>query len=207
MGTRVNEGLIDLVKRDCLPLYIQPVFWSRYNELYADYADCEGHAAAADALALQIHLLHKECPTARIVLVSFSAGSRIVLLAAEKSPAHSIDRIVLLSATMSCYYDLRQALRATRGGIDNFHSIFDLFLQMTAARAGTSDGLMGETAGRFGFWLPGPREHYPEYCGLRQYQWREAFGGQGGHLSFTRYDFLKGYLAPLLLTPAPQTMP
>lgn len=63
---------------------------------------------------------------------------------------------------MSCSYDLVGALKASRGGIDNYYSKEDDVLINAEDYMGTADGRRTATAGRVGFAVP-RRPHGPAF--------------------------------------------
>jgi len=174
--------------------------WSRQGTVKGDNADREAHLRAARRLAQRFECLRSECPHSRFVFVGYSAGSRIVLAAAEQLPPGSLDRIVLLGASVSTYYDLQPALAASCGGIDNFFSHDDSVLDMVQSMYGTTDGRKGPMAGLVGFRYP-PGMICPDYCNLRQYRWTSKYGGDGDHYYWVSGIFLCRTLVPLLQTP------
>ena len=106
----------------------------------------------AAELAKEIRELRQREPNRRIYLVGHSAGTAIVLYAAEMLPPESVERIILLSSALSPYYDLTAALRATRGEIVSFYSPFDfMLLDWGTSQFGTADRVYGRAAGLHGF--------------------------------------------------------
>jgi pimeloyl-ACP methyl ester carboxylesterase len=198
-ATTISDLLIWGSRREGIPLLIQPVQWSRFNDRFRDYNDVEGHYAAASYIAGWVNVLHRESPSTRIMLVGYSSGTHVVLDAAGMCPAGSIEKIVLLAPAVSSCYDLRPALRASRSGIDSFFSSFDGVLDIAERSLGTADDQWGvPTAGRIGFRSPEGCTELTGYNRLRQYHWQESLGGYGGHMSWTRTKFLFGTLLPLL---------
>jgi pimeloyl-ACP methyl ester carboxylesterase len=176
------------------------VSWSRYGTLKEDLADNAGQLRAARRLADRFNCLRSECPHSRFVFVGYSAGSRVVLAAAEQLPPGSLDRIVLLGSSVSSYYDLQCALAASCGGIDNFYSRDDSVLDMVRSMYGPTGGGKGPLAGLSGFRYP-PGMICPDYCNLRQYRWTSKYGGDGDHYYWVNCTFLANTLVPLLQTP------
>ena len=76
----------------------------------------------AAELADQVRAVKAEDPSRPIFLIGHSAGAALVLETASQLPAGTIERMILLSAAVSPLYDLRPALRATRGEIVAFSS-------------------------------------------------------------------------------------
>src|SRR5205807_5852483 len=92
---------------------------------------------------------HPETP---IYLVAHSAGTGVVLTAAEWLPPDVVERIVLLAPAVSADHDLRAALAAARRGVDVFYSKADWwYLGMGVTVIGTSDRHWDPAAGRIGF--------------------------------------------------------
>ena len=202
-STSVHDNLRELRRGRWLNFRPQPVPWCRHGSVLLDYQDEEAQLTAAAHLARISLELKQASPGCRIVFVGHSAGTRVVLAAAEMLPAASVERIVLLSSSVSYCYDLSGALRASRQGIDNFYSPYDALLAQTTD-AGTSDGVLAVAAGQAGFRCP-PGAGAPHlYRNLRQYRWQDTMPGQGGHFVWTLSANLGAYVLPLILNdPAP----
>ncbi len=182
-------------------LAVLTVPWARQGTLKGDLLDTPAQLRAAGRLAERFQCLRSECPHSRFVFVGYSTGARVVLAAAEQLPPGSLDRIVLMAATVSTYYDLQRALCASCGGIDNFYNRDDTLLEMAQSSWGTSDGGKRPMAGLAGFRYP-PGMICPDYCNLRQYAWSSKYGGQGHHTYWVRGLFMHRTLVPLLQTAA-----
>jgi pimeloyl-ACP methyl ester carboxylesterase len=144
------------------------------------------------------------------VFAAHSTGTYIALVAAEMLPPRSLDRIVLLASTASPYYDLRPALRATRGGIDNYLSVDDDVLYTAQDYVRPADGQKGQRgamAGRTGFHFPCGLKDCAEYANLRQYAWQPWYYGQGGHFVWTQPFLLRHCIVPVILAPPTSTPP
>jgi pimeloyl-ACP methyl ester carboxylesterase len=193
------------VVSDCsLPLRVQPFEWSHgFGRIFADQIDHAHARAAGCQLAAQVEAYHRACPEHAIYLVGHSAGSLVVLTAAEALPPGTVERIVLLAPSVSAGYDLRPALCHAREGIDVFYSPRDWwFLGVGTTLVGTADGGWHCPAGRIGF---RPLEETPEdgvlYSKLRQHAWHpcvEWAGNHGGHYGGYQPDYLRAYVLPLL---------
>jgi pimeloyl-ACP methyl ester carboxylesterase len=188
--TPVTDVLAESAADEGMPLVVRTVAWARAGSILENYADLPARYAAAIQLAERVRLLNAQCPQVPIVLVGYSSGTHVVLEAAGMCPPGSVRRIVLLAAAVSTAYDLAPALRASRCGIDSFFSPWDNVLDF-AEELGTADGQRTPTAGRVGF-------RQAPSCALRQYQWHEGMGGQGGHVGWTRTRFVRETLLPLL---------
>ncbi len=186
-------------------LAVKKASWGRQGTFKGDLYDTPAQLRAAGRLAERFQCLRSECPHSRFVFVGYSAGARVVLAAAEQLPPGSLDRIVLLGATVSSYYNLQRALCASCGGIDNFFSRNDSLLDMAQSMWGTTDGLKGPMAGVAGFRCP-PGMIIPEYGNLRQYRWSDKYGGDGTHYYWVSDGFMHRTLVPLLQRPGCPTV-
>jgi pimeloyl-ACP methyl ester carboxylesterase len=188
-----------------LPLGVVPVEWTHgYGRVLADQIDWPYARECGCRLAVQIAAYRQAFPQGKVFLVSHSAGSAVTLAAAEALPPGSIDRIILLSPSISSEYDLRPTLRCVRDGIDVYYSTRDtLQLGLGIALVGTADGCWGcAAAGRVGFQ---PQIQCPEdvclYSKLRQHPWNACLawtGNRGGHYGGYRQEFLQAFVLPLL---------
>jgi pimeloyl-ACP methyl ester carboxylesterase len=104
-------------------------------------------------LANEIRELREREPNRRVYLIGHSAGSAVVVHAAELLPPGSIERIILLSPALSPTYDLTKALRATKRQIVAFNSRYDPALHCTSL-FGTADRVYCTSAGVKGFTQP-----------------------------------------------------
>src|SRR5262249_22767887 len=136
-----------------LPLCVEMVPWSHgYGRGLADQMDYDHARTEGACLAGQILARRQNCPGGPIYLVAHSAGSAVVLAAAEALPPNSVDGIVLLAPSVSADYDVRPALRCARHGVDVFCSERDvLFLGLGVSLVGTADRHWSAAAGRVGF--------------------------------------------------------
>src|SRR5262249_10271481 len=145
----------------------------------------------------------QEHPGCKVWFLSHSAGSQVVLAAAENLPPESVERIVLLAPSVSADYDLRQALACARRGIDVFWRERDWWaLGVGTGVVGTADRRWTEPAGRVGF-RPVVCDDADAalYTRLRQYPWDpcvEWTGNRGGHYAAYQPTFLRFYVLPLL---------
>ena len=161
----------------------------------------------AEDLAKEIRELHEREPNRRIYLVGHSAGTAIVIHAAEMLPPQSVERIILLSSAMSPSYNLSAALRATRGEIVSFYSQLDrMLLGWGTSQFGTTDRIYGPGAGLSGFKTPADLDDEGKrlYERLVQVPWtleRTLEFQSGGHHSTTTPWFLGRQVAPWLRDP------
>ncbi len=139
-----------------VPHHIEVFTWTHGKcRLLRDLQDVRYLLAQADRLAVAVREVQRHEPGRPIYLLGHSAGTGIILAAAEKLPPASIERIILLSAAVSPQYDLRGALRATRRELVSFNSTFDRFcLDWCTSLFGTVDRVYGPAAGLDGFQTP-----------------------------------------------------
>ena len=208
-----TSALGRVVRQDHLPLHVQMVTWSHgFGRPLADHLGY-GHAREQGRkLAAEIACYLRpqpQGPALPVSLVAHSGGSAVVLAATEFLPPDSLDRIVLLAPSVSADYDLRPALRCARRGVEVFYSRFDrAYLGVGVVALGTGDRRWTAAAGRVGFRPPASPcpEDAPLYARLRQHSWKETAawtGHNGGHFGYNRPAFLRAYVVPLLLPPAP----
>lgn len=200
-----STALREAVEECRLPLSVATFHWTHgYGRILSDQIDRDHALAEGCRLAGEVARLRRCCPGGEIYLVGHSAGSGVVLTAAEALPAGSVDRIILLSPSVSDCYDLRPALRCTRQTLEAFYSERDLgYLGVGIAVFGTADRLWGyEAAGRVGFQ---PVVQTPEdaclYAKLRQHPWDPCVswtGNRGGHYGGYQPGHLKAFVLPLL---------
>jgi pimeloyl-ACP methyl ester carboxylesterase len=200
-----SSSIRSTVAADCVPLRVETFDWTHGHwRVIADQIDRDHARKEGLELAAKVCALEQSCPGLPVCLVGHSAGSAVVLAAAEALPAGSIDRIVLLAPAVSTDHDLRPALACARRGVDVFYSSNDVFyLGFVVAVLGNADRERDPAAGRVGF---RPSVADPQdaalYAKLRQYPWEpglEPTGNYGGHYGAYQPGFLRVAVLPLLL--------
>jgi pimeloyl-ACP methyl ester carboxylesterase len=187
---------------DHLNLDVVTFVWSHgYLRNLADQTDTDHIRNRGVTLAEMVRHNRQQFPDAPITLVGHSAGSGVVLAAAENLPPGSIDRIVLLSPSLSEHYDMRPALTATRDGIDAFISDEDwVWLGVLVQMLGTPDDPQSVRAcGRYGFNIP-PDD--PLYGKLHVHRWtadEKRIGNDGGHFGGYQPAFIRERVFPLIM--------
>lgn len=185
------------------PLEVRDFDWSHgKGRVVRDIQDIRHLTRKSDELAQQILDYQASHPDRPVYLVGKSTGAMIVLLAAEKLPIASVERIILLSAAVSPNYDLLPALRTTRTEIVSFHSPLDIpVLNWGTSLVGTADRYYSPSAGLKGFTLPTQPNNNFEYQRLKQIEWSPSkawYGHLGGHLGNGMPLFLLFEVAPYL---------
>jgi pimeloyl-ACP methyl ester carboxylesterase len=187
-----------------LPLCVEQVEWSHgYGRIVADQVDYDNVRQHGACLAARVCAYRRLRPDSKIYLVGHSAGSAVVLAAAEGLPPGSVERIILLAPAVSADYNLRSALRTACKGIDAFYSERDtLSLGMGVALLGTTDRRWTAAAGRVGFNVCGETpEDAILFRKLRQHPWDPSViwtGNNGGHYATYQPCYLRYYVLPLL---------
>lgn len=192
-----------MVADEHLPLYVEPFEWTHGNGRYVkDQIDYDNIRCKGRELASRISAYRQMCPDGKIYIVAHSAGSEIVLVAAESLPPNSVTRIVFLAPAVSAGADLRCALRASQQGVDAFISERDRVLLWGTKLLGTADRQRNPAAGRVGF---NPIVCSPEdgvlYEKFRQHPWDKCVtwsGNTGGHTGPYQPAYLQAYVLPLL---------
>lgn len=199
-----SQALRQAVADRGMPLYVKPVAWSHgYGRFLADHTDLAHVREAGRQLADAVCVVHRQTPNVPVYLVGHSAGSAVVLAAAEMLAPGSVERIVLLAPAVSTCYDLRRALANTRQGVDVFYSERDRgYLGVGVALVGTTDRQRAPAAGRVGFRPIGKCPADAALYGkLHQHAWNPCVawtGNHGGHYGGYQPGFLRAYVLPLL---------
>jgi len=182
------------------------VRWTCYGGPIQDHNYVANHRHFGAEMAARVEAFRKQCPAVRVYLMGHSSGTHVVLAAAECLPPGSIERIVLIAPSVSCSYDLRQAIKATRSGIDVYYSLEDLLLDRAADAFGTADGIRGTpTAGQVGFRRPPHTVPDANLYGLvRQYRYDAGVyagsGHYGSHYGASRVNFMRLVALPNMLS-------
>ena len=196
-GSGGNPALSDAVSvlaaESPVRFEVRYVEWCQTLVSLQDHQDLAGQRTAAARLAREVQALRQCCPACRIIFLGHSTGTHVLLQAACLLPPQSLDRIVLLSSSVSCTYDLRPALQASRHGVDTFYSTDDDVLAMLEDSVGPADRANVPIAGRVGFCVP------PGCTGLRQYRWTMMLPGNGGHNTWLHPTNLRRFVLPLLI--------
>lgn len=110
----------------------------------------------AKELADQVLAVKAEDPSRPVYLMGHSAGAALVLEAAGRLPPATLERLIVLSAAVSPDYDVRPALRATRGEVVAFNCTLDRFMLFWGTtHFGTAiDRFYVPAAGMDGFRVP-----------------------------------------------------
>lgn len=197
--------LRDTIAADGLSLEVVTFVWSHgYLRNIADQTDFEHSRKRGALLAEMVRQNRARFPDAPVTLLGHSAGSSVVLAAAEALPPDTIDRIVLLSPSLSEGYDLRPALMSSKDGIDVFISDKDwIWLGLLVRLLGTTDNPMAaRAAGRFGFAVtPKDADDGDLYAKLRLHRWtpgQEVLGHDGGHFGWYQPAVLRNLVMPLI---------
>lgn len=185
------------------PLEVRDFDWSHgKGRIVRDIQDIRHLTQKADELAQQILNYQASHPDRQVYLVGKSTGAMIVLLAAEKLPLASVERIILLSAAVSPNFDLIPALRTTRTEIVSFHSALDIaVLNWGTSLVGTADRYYSPSAGLNGFAIPTQTNNHLDYQRLKQIEWSPSkawYGHLGGHLGNGMPLFLLYEVTPYL---------
>lgn len=201
----LSESLAEVIRCRCLPWGMETICWTTGLTVIDDHAGVANHRRWGRNLAARATAFRQAHPDAKIYVLAHSSGTHVALSAAECLPPGTVDRVTLLAASVSCFYDLRPALRSCREGIDSFYSTEDGILDMAIDCFGSADGKKIVAAGQIGFRTPRPP--FPEhqlYHRLRQFPWSvcvEWTGHHGGHVGALQPAFLQAYVLPIAMTP------
>jgi pimeloyl-ACP methyl ester carboxylesterase len=189
--------------------YTKPIIrlipWTNSDLPVDDYRDRMEHLCGAGRMVQEVKRIHQCFPNSAIVLMGYSAGAHVVLLAAEQLPPGCVDRIILQSPAVSSCYDIRTALRVSRLPVEVFYNTDDTVLDSYQTQVGTADGYRMTTAGTTGFLLArSPLAKDPIFCGLRQVD-VSLMGAPGGHYATIGQYFMQRNVLPVI--PCGQVIP
>jgi pimeloyl-ACP methyl ester carboxylesterase len=200
---QVSESLTTVLQQTSAPLHVQRVCWTHgTGRVFLDLYDADHQQVEGQKLAQEILAYRRANPGQRICIVGYSSGAGVALAATDSLPSCSVDRMILLSPTVSAKRDLRTALRVCREGIDSFHSDWDA-ISLLLTPLGMADGFGLPVAGRTGFTplVESPQDQQL-YQRLRQHCWggsQSWSGHDGGHWGCLHCDFLRAKVLPLIL--------
>ncbi len=200
----INEGICWGLADAGVGWAIELVDWTMPGAYLHNLRDQERNRKKAEEIADKIERYQMSSPNRPVILVGHSGGGAMAVWVAEAlSPGSSVDGIIVLSASLSPGYLLDISLGNSRRGIVSFHSRKDwVFLGAGTATWGTMDGQHTASAGMVGFDVPAQPGHEGVYRKLFQIAWREQMartGHAGGHRTSGARQFVKHYVAPLVL--------
>jgi pimeloyl-ACP methyl ester carboxylesterase len=186
------------------PLRVETFVWSHgYGRILSDQLALNYARAQGLRLAKLLADKHQAYPDSPLYLVGHSAGSQVVLAAAEEASPESIERIILLAPSVPSDYDLRPALRKVHQDIAVFCSPQeDWYLPCGMLLTSLRYCRFCHAAGTGGFeTLPLTPEDTLCYKKLRHFPWEPRLawtGHEGGHFGSYQPGFLKAFVLPLL---------
>lgn len=181
-----------------------------------DMLDRGRNEREARRLARRIQAYMDRYPGRRVNIIALSAGTGIAAWALEALPPKChVGTVVFLGSSLSCQYDLSQALERVDGHLYVFYSDRDPLLKYGLLLTGSVDRETASAAGLKGFTAPSGAGHktrhlYAEKLCLRPYEARYAeYGYYGLHADSTSPAFIARVVYPLLnedvgRSPAPQ---
>jgi len=163
----------------------------------------------AKELAARIQEHRKYCPGDAMHLIALSAGTAVAVYTLEALPdGLQVESVVLLGASVSASHDLTAALRHVRNRLFIFTSSQDSVLRFLVPLTGTADrdGGGAGPAGLVGFIIPPnasdeTRRLYGEK--VVTIAWKPEFeraGNYGGHLDNVNEEFIRDFVAPLVMS-------
>ncbi len=183
--------------------------WETGMGVVADQVSSDAYKRKrAGTLAHQITDYARHHPRSRINVMALSAGTAVAIFALEQlPPSQRVSTVVLLSSSLSSDYDLTMALRHVRGYLYATTSTRDDILSIAVPMFGTADRRNADlgVAGIEGFRLPpdANSQTIRLYRKIRYIPWRpeyDAEGDFGTHTGTTVPPFIRGTIAPLIMT-------
>ena len=144
-------------------------------------------------------------PGKEVNIIGLSAGAGVALNAVKHvTPPHKINNVILLSASVSCRYDVKPVIKNMRGKIYVYYSANDGMLAGPVRVLGSFGGKIGdEPAGLVGLHPPTRAER------VVNVGWRprfERYGWSGSHTSVTSMAFVRHVLSGHILSPETTTL-
>ncbi len=208
-GREVRDGLT----RAGYPGEYRSFHWHTGLGVAADQAaSVEYKRGRAALLAKEIREYQDGHPGRPVNIVALSAGTAVAVFALEDLPeAHPVDSVVLLGSSLSSHYDVSKAIRRVRRRLYVYTSDKDAVLGTLIPVAGTADReFCGAcAAGLRGFHLP-PRADSTTrglYSKIDNIAWKPEFaasGNLGGHTDAVNPQFVRDFVAPLLVAEGPR---
>ena len=202
-----SGNLRTAVARECLPIEVRTFAWSHgFLRIVADQLDYPHARCEGRRMAEAVAQYHAEHPGVPIHLMGHSAGAAVAMSALECLPPGVVDRVFLISPSLSVSYDICPALTNVRCGLHVLYSRRDVFyLGLVTRIIGNSEGNRHASAGRLGF--PPPSCDCAE-AGTKLFQrgwdWRDVgYGNYGGHFGHHEPGYLRAYMLPYLLPDPP----
>jgi pimeloyl-ACP methyl ester carboxylesterase len=162
----------------------------------------------ARQLANEIRNYTRDNPKAPVTVMGLSAGTAIAVFALEALPEGlCVENVILLGASIAANHDMSRALRHVRNRLYIFTSDQDPVLKFMVPMVGTADRQDGTvpSAGLEGFQLPrgASAETRRLYSSkIVRIAWTPAFeryGYVGGHTDVVNAQFVRAYIAPLVI--------
>ena len=198
----LNESIRNGIVEGNVPYAVKIYSWGSWLGPFYNLRAQDRNYKKAGEIAIAIEEYQKQFPGRPVFLIGQSGGGAMAVWAAEQlAPGHKVNGLILINAALSREYDLTLALKNSKLGIVNLYSDGDwFFLKAGTTLLGTMDGLHETSAGKEGFIIP---IDIPQiYNSLFQIYWTEEMvssGHYGGHLSSSSQDFIKKFVAPLIL--------
>jgi hypothetical protein len=143
----------------------------------------------------------------QINIIALSAGTGVSTFALEYLPEGvNINKVIYLGCSMSSQYDLTRMLKRISGGLYVLNSPYDRILRDVVWYTGTVDkhDASEGVAGLQGFRPPGRAgpDTEVQYTKVHNVEYRDEFsltGYEGAHTDSTKREFVRKYLAPVIL--------
>ena len=208
----VKEGILQAGYTGAGEMYS----WETGDGLKADQvASMKYKRSKALGAARHIEKYVADYPDQPMEILGFSAGTALGIFALEAlAPETKVDNLVLLGASISHDYDLTEALKHLDGKLYIFTTTHDKMVGFFMKFTGTTDRKQHDAgADIHGFVLPPnaseeTRKLYAEK--IVTIPWNEkmkASGDSGHHFDNIKMEFIRDYVAPLLMGKTEAALP
>ncbi|NIA22452.1 MAG: hypothetical protein GWP05_10925 [Anaerolineaceae bacterium] len=186
---------------------IELVDWSAGHNVFEDQSNLARNRRLARDSAMRVARYVGQHPGRPVHLIGLSAGTGLAVFTAEQlPPGVKVDGVCLLASSLNAEYDLTPAMAHVRNEITNFSSVADVaVLGVGVGLSGTVDRGSGVAAGLYGFSLPKDASQRTKALykkKLIEMPWKAEyiiFGHLGDHLGATSTEFVKRFIAPIIL--------
>jgi len=183
------------------------VSWESGEGLVADQtASVAFKRSRAIEVARRVQLYQQAQPGSPVNILGFSAGTGQAIYALEALPETAqVDTVVLLGASFSRDYDLTQALKRVKHQLYIFTSTHDHMIGLATKIGDTTDRKHDPSVGIKGPVLPAgataeTRQLYAQKIKLIPHtKAMKQDGNKGRHFDNVEKDFIRDYVAPLLM--------
>ena len=172
---------------------IEVMPWGQPWDALTNLESLDRNRGWSEREAKRIAAYTDEHPDRPVTLIGYSSGAMIAIMVVESLPEQKhVDRVILMSATVSRDYDLTAMLENTRLSVIHYYSPADIFSEFVSLNLGATDRVFDLPGATVGFTIESDKLiQIPWSPEMRQY------GNQGGHFDILfRTPFIRDFVGP-----------